>query len=149
MFNLVSVLPHLNACLNSLSFLFLLAGFYFIRKRQIGSHQLCMKIAFGSSVIFLICYLLYHSLRAYYFHIGPSKFMGTGWIRPVYFAILLTHTVLAALVAPLALVVIIRALTGRFPQHAKLARWTLPVWLYVSFTGVVVYVLLYHLYPHQ
>jgi uncharacterized membrane protein YozB (DUF420 family) len=108
-----------------------------------------MKIAFGSSVIFLICYLLYHSLRAYYFHIGPSKFMGTGWIRPVYFAILLTHTVLAALVAPLALLVIARALTGRFLQHAKLARWTLPVWLYVSFTGVVVYVLLYHLYPHQ
>jgi uncharacterized membrane protein YozB (DUF420 family) len=146
MYQLMSVLPHLNACLNSLSGIFLLAGFYFIRNHKIESHRKCMLTAFIASSIFLASYLTYHSLRAYYFHIGPTRFTGEGWIRPVYFTVLITHTILAVVIAPFILVTLSRALKGRFIVHAKLARWAFPVWLYVSMTGVFVYVMLYQVY---
>jgi uncharacterized membrane protein YozB (DUF420 family) len=147
MFQLMSVLPHVNALLNSLSAAFLIIGFVFIRKREIRSHRKCMLTAFLCSVVFLSSYLLYHSLRAYYFHIGPTKFLGQGIIRPVYFTILTTHTFLAVLVVPFILVAVWRALHSEFEKHRKIAVWTFPIWLYVSVTGVVVYVMLYHLYP--
>jgi putative membrane protein len=146
MYQLMSVLPHLNACLNSLSGIFLLVGFYFIRNKKIESHRKCMLTSFIASAVFLASYLTYHSLRAYYFHIGPSRFTGEGWIRPVYFSVLITHTILAVVIAPFILVTLSRALKGRFFVHAKLARWTFPVWLYVSITGVFVYVMLYQVY---
>ena len=103
------------------------------------AHRACMLSAFGCSTLFLISYLIYH------FHVGSMPFKGQGWIRAVYFTILLSHTILAAAVVPLALVTLSRALKNRFPAHKRIARWTFPVWLYVSVTGVVVYVMLYKL----
>jgi uncharacterized membrane protein YozB (DUF420 family) len=132
-------LPTLNAALNSLSAIFLVAGYYFIRSKNISAHQTCMALAFASSTLFLISYLVYH------YQVGSVPFKGQGWIRTVYFAVLLTHTTLAASVVPLALVTLVRALKRKFDRHKKIARWTFPIWLYVSITGVVVYVMLYRL----
>jgi uncharacterized membrane protein YozB (DUF420 family) len=143
---LLGVLPHLNAFLNSASVVFLLFGLYFIRKRDFSRHRKSMLGAFLTSSLFLISYILYHSLRTYYVHLGPTRFTGQGWIRPVYFAILTSHTILAAIIGPVILVTLYRALKGRFELHRRLARWTYPIWLYVSITGVLVYVLLYHVY---
>lgn len=136
----LSALPALNATLNATCALLLGAGFLFIRRRKILAHKICMVSAFTVSVLFLVSYLTYH------YHVGSVKFEGQGWIRPVYFAILISHTILAAVILPLALVTLSRALAARFDKHVKIARWTLPIWLYVSVTGVVVYWLLYHLY---
>lgn len=136
----LSALPALNATLNATCALLLGAGFLFIRRRKILAHKICMGSAFTVSVLFLVSYLTYH------YHVGSVKFEGQGWIRPVYFAILISHTILAAVILPLALVTLSRALAARFDKHVKIARWTLPIWLYVSVTGVVVYWLLYHLY---
>ena len=102
-----------------------------------------MLAAFGCSVVFLVSYLVYH------YHVGSVKFQGRGWIRPVYFTILLTHTILAATVVPLALITLVRALRERFDAHRRIARWTFPIWLYVSVTGVVVYWMLYVLAPSR
>jgi uncharacterized membrane protein YozB (DUF420 family) len=135
----VSELPSVNAALNSLSAVLLTTGYYFIKSRRIGAHRACMLSAFVCSTLFLISYLVYH------YQVGSVPFKGQGWIRTVYFTILLTHTVLAAAVVPLALMTLSRALKGRFPAHRRIARWTFPVWLYVSVTGVVVYVMLYKL----
>lgn len=134
-------LPTLNAALNATSAVLLLLGYRFIRRREITAHRACMLAAFAVSVIFLISYLTYH------FQVGSVRFQGSGWIRGVYFTILITHTILAALVPPLAVVTLTRALRGQFERHRRLARWTFPIWLYVSVTGVVVYVMLYQLYP--
>ncbi|HEY0544856.1 MAG TPA: DUF420 domain-containing protein [Pyrinomonadaceae bacterium] len=139
--NYIYALPHLNATLNSISALLLITGYIFIRKGNVAAHHRCMIAAFIASVIFLISYLTYHA-----FH-GSTPFRGVGWVRPVYFTILLTHTVLAAVVAPLAVVTLLRALRERFDKHRKIARWTFPVWLYVSVTGVIVYLMLYQIYP--
>jgi uncharacterized membrane protein YozB (DUF420 family) len=139
--NYIYALPHLNATLNSISALLLITGYIFIRRRKIAAHRLCMLAAFTASVIFLISYLTYH-----WFH-GSTPFKGAGWVRPVYFTILLTHTVLAVVVAPLAIVTLVRALSERFDKHRRIARWTFPVWLYVSVTGVIVYLMLYQMYP--
>jgi len=132
-------LPALNAVLNALSAVLLLAGYRFIRRREIARHRLCMLAAFGVSVAFLTSYLIYHA------QVGSVRFPGTGFIRPVYFAILITHTLLAISVPPLAIITLARGLGGRFERHRSIARWTFPIWLYVSVTGVVVYWMLYHL----
>lgn len=137
----LSALPALNACLNAGSAAFLVAGFLSIRRGSVNAHRACMLAAFSLSVLFLVSYLTYH------YHVGSVRFTGQGWIRPVYFTILISHTTLAAAVLPLALVSLWRALRGRFEAHRRIARWALPVWLYVSVTGVVVYLMLYRLGP--
>ncbi len=141
MFPLIPIasLPHLNALLNAASALLLLAGYYFIRQRRVTAHRRCMVAALGSSGLFLVSYLIYH------FSVGSVRFQGTGWIRPVYFAVLVSHTVLATAIVPLVLLTVVRALRQRFDKHRAIARWTLPLWLYVSATGVVVYWMLYQM----
>ena len=133
-----SDLAGVNAALNSVSAVFLILGFIFIKKKQISRHKTCMLVAFSASTLFLISYILYH------YHVGSVPFQGRGWIRPVYYSLLLSHIVLAAAIVPMVLVTLARALKGRFNQHRRLARWTLPLWLYVSVTGVTVYWMLYH-----
>lgn len=138
---LVATLPALNAALNATSAVLLVAGYLFIRRRKVTQHKLCMLSAFGVSCVFLVSYL---TLRYY---AGMTRFTGQGWIRPVYFSILTSHTILAAAIVPLALVTLSRAFRGRLDRHVRIARWTLPLWLYVSVTGVLVYWILYHLFP--
>ena len=145
--NALNIFPHLNAALNALSGIFLLSGFYFIMKRRIAEHRLCMLTASSVSALFLISYISHHALRTYYFGLGPTKFTGEGLIRPIYFTILTSHTILAALVAPFVVVTLRRALKGRYDAHKNIARLVFPVWLYVSVTGVIVYLLLYQFYP--
>lgn len=139
---MISYLPSLNAALNSLSALLLAAGFLFIRGKNVSAHRLCMLAAFSTSILFLISYLVYH------FQVGSVPFPGGGWIRVLYFTILLSHIILAAAIVPLALVTLGRALKGNFARHKRIARWTLPLWLYVSVTGVIVYWMLYRLGFH-
>ncbi len=133
----VSSLPALNATLNSASAILLACGWVLIRRRRIAAHRACMATAFVVSTAFLVSYVIYHM------HAGSVPYTGTGPLRPIYFFILITHIILATAIVPLALVTLGRALRGRFAAHARLARWTLPIWLYVSVTGVVVYVMLY------
>ncbi|OVE77030.1 hypothetical protein BVX98_03800 [bacterium F11] len=132
-------LPTLNAGLNCLSALFLTAGFVFIKNKNRAAHQFCMIGAVVSSLLFLSFYLTYH------FQVGATSFEKTGWIRPVYFFILITHTVSATAIVPLVLVTLYQALRHNFAKHARIARWTWPIWMYVSLTGVLVYVLLYRI----
>jgi uncharacterized membrane protein YozB (DUF420 family) len=132
-------LPAVNAALNSMSAALLVAGFFYIRSGKPQAHKTCMLAALACSTLFLISYLVYH------YQVGSVPFKGQGWIRPVYFAILLTHTILAAVVVPLVLLTVTRGLRQRFDAHRRIARWTFPVWLYVSVTGVVVYWMLYWL----
>ena len=134
----VTALPLVNACLNTLSAGLLTAGFVFIRRRRIVAHVACMLGAFAVSTLFLLSYVTYH------YHAGSQPFPGQGWIRPVYFAILISHTTLALALVPLVTITLRRALRGKFERHRRIARFTLPIWFYVSVTGVVVYVLLYH-----
>ena len=136
----VRYLPTVNASLNGLGAVFLVVGYLMIRNRRIAAHRACMLTAFGCSMMFLTSYLIYH------YYTGSTPFPGTGFIRPLYFFILITHIALAVTVPPLAIMTLWRAWNERFEAHARLARWTLPIWLYVSVTGVVVYVMLYHLY---
>jgi putative membrane protein len=136
----LAALPTLNAALNSASAVLLLCGYGFIRQRQIFAHRLCMLGAFTCSTVFLVSYVYYHV------HAGILHFHGQGWIRPVYFTLLTSHTILAVTILPLVLITLYRALRGQFERHRRIARWTLPLWLYVSVTGVVVYWLLYHVY---
>ena len=137
----IPALPHLNAALNTTSALLLLAGFRFIRLGRIQAHRNCQISAVVTSTLFLISYLTYH-----YYH-GATRFTGEGFVRPVYFTILLTHTILAVVIVPLILVTLYRAARRDFIRHRRIARWTLPLWLYVSVTGVLVYLLLYQIYP--
>jgi uncharacterized membrane protein YozB (DUF420 family) len=130
-------LPAVNAALNSLSAVFLFAGYLFIRGKNRAAHRRCMLGAFACSILFLISYLVYH------FQVGSVGFKGQGWIRPVYFAILISHTVLATAVVPLALITLTRARREKFAAHRRIARWTLPIWFYVSVTGVAIYLMLY------
>jgi putative membrane protein len=139
----LSQLPTLNASLNATSAALLITGYYCIRQQNITAHRLCMGSAFMVSVLFLCSYLYYHA------HAGSTRFTGVGWIRPVYFTILLSHTVLAAMVPFLAIATLYRALKQDWDKHRRIARWTLPIWLYVSVTGVVIYWLLYHVYRPQ
>ena len=133
----VRTLPRLNAALNGASFLFLSMGLAFILNRKIGFHKACMTTAFFTSALFLVSYLTYH------FQAGSVKYAGEGWMRNAYFAVLISHTVLAILVAPLAIVTIRLAWHEKFDRHMSIARWTLPLWMYVSLTGILVYTLLY------
>ncbi|MEM7481491.1 MAG: DUF420 domain-containing protein [Acidobacteriota bacterium] len=135
----LTLLPTLNAAINSVVSVLLVVGFVLIRQRRIAAHRACMLAAVGLSVLFLISYLVYH------FQVGSVRFTGTGTARTVYFTILLSHTILAASVPFLAIITLVRALRERFDQHRKIARWTLPIWLYVSVTGVMVYWMLYRM----
>jgi uncharacterized membrane protein YozB (DUF420 family) len=132
--------PAINAGLNGASAIFLLLGYIFIRSRRILQHKICMLSAFTCSIVFLCCYLYFH------FHAGLIRFGGEGWIRPVYFALLISHTILAVTIVPLAVVTLSYALREKFGSHMKIARWTFPLWLYVSVTGVIIYWLLYIAY---
>jgi putative membrane protein len=135
----LSDLPAVNATLNSASALLLAAGYFFIRRRNVAAHRRCMIAALAASTLFLTSYLIYH------YNVGSVPFTGRGWIRGVYFSILITHTILAAVIVPLVLVTLSRALRADFVRHRRIARWTLPIWFYVSVTGVVVYWMLYRL----
>ena len=134
-----SMLPALNATLNAIAAVLLTAGWINIRRRNIAAHRACMLAAFGASTLFLVSYVIYHARAA------SVPFTGQGWIRPVYFSILITHIVLAAVIVPLALTTIYRALRGELWRHKRIARVTLPIWLYVSVTGVLVYLMLHRL----
>ena len=138
-----SDLPAVNACLNGLSAIFLTAGYYFIRQQNKSAHRNCMIAAFCTSTIFLICYLVYH------YRAGRTVFKEPHWFRPIYLILLFTHTVLAVVIVPLVLITLNRALKQRFVLHKKIARWTWPIWMYVSVTGVVIYFLLYIKFPQH
>ena len=137
----LTALPPLNASLNAASAACLVLGLVFIRRKQIDAHRNCLLTAVGLSCLFLVSYLYYH------FHAGVTRFPGTGAARAVYFTILISHTLLAATIPVLAPITVWLGLKRRDERHRRLARWTFPIWLYVSVTGVVVYMMLYHLYP--
>lgn len=145
--DLLPIFPHLNAGLNALSAVFLVAGFYFIMRTRVHEHRICMLGASSVSALFLVSYIAHHALRTYYFGLGPTKFTGEGIIRPIYFTILTSHTILAACIAPFVIITLRRGLKGRYDAHKRLARLVFPIWLYVSVTGVIVYLLLYQFYP--
>ncbi len=133
----VNTLPAVNASLNAISGVLLLTGYASIRHRRIAFHRACMLSAFAASTLFLVSYLIYHA------NAGSRPFPGLGLVRPVYFALLVSHVLLAASILPLALVTVSRGLRGRYDRHVRIARWTLPIWIYVSATGIVIYLMLY------
>jgi uncharacterized membrane protein YozB (DUF420 family) len=135
----ITVLPTLNAILNGTAAVLLACGYAMIRRRRISAHRACMLCAFAASVLFLISYTVYHAQA------GSHPFPGHGLARPVYFSILISHVLLAALILPLAIVTLTRALRAHYARHRQIARWTFPLWLYVSVTGVVIYVMLYRM----
>jgi uncharacterized membrane protein YozB (DUF420 family) len=140
----LSDLPAVNATLNGTSAILLTAGYVFIRRGNRIAHRNCMIAAFVTSTVFLICYLTYHfTVRTL------TRFLGPEWFRPIYRAILLTHTVLAVVIVPLILMTLSRAWRQRFDQHKRIARWTWPLWMYVSVTGVMIYLLLYQVFPQK
>jgi len=130
-------LPAVNASLNALSGVLLLCGYTLMRLRRIELHRKFMIAAFATSALFLVCYVVYHA------QVGSVRFTREGFVRPLYYTILLTHVTMAIVVVPLAIITLSRGLKGRYPQHRRIARWTFPIWVYVSVTGVLVYVLLY------
>ena len=134
-------LAPINSVLNAIAAVLLLAGFYCIRRGRIRLHRTFMLSAFAVSVTFFVSYSVYH------YHVGDVRFQGHGWVRPAYFTILASHVFLAAAIVPLVLITLWRALSGNFQRHRRIAIWTWPLWIYVSITGVVVYGMLYHLYP--
>lgn len=129
----LKILPAFNALLNAITTGFLTIGFYFIRNGKIQYHKRCMLTAFVLSILFLLSYVLYHTFAE------ETKYGGEGWLKTVYFSLLISHIILAGCIVPLALITLIRALSERFDKHKKIARWTLPLWLYVTVTGVIVY----------
>jgi uncharacterized membrane protein YozB (DUF420 family) len=130
-------LPAVNASLNAISGVLLVIGYALMRARKIELHRRVMIAAFAASSLFLVCYVVYHA------QVGSVRFTRQGFVRPLYFTILITHVTLAAVVLPLAILTLARGLAAKYPQHRRVARWTFPIWLYVSVTGVLVYVLLY------
>ena len=134
-------LPVVNATLNATSAVLLASGYGFIRWRQITAHKRCMLAACVTSALFLLSYLTYH------YYVGSMPFRGQGWVRPLYFTILISHTILAVVIVPLALITLLRAWKADFSRHVRIARWTLPIWFYVSVTGVIIYAMLYQLFP--
>jgi uncharacterized membrane protein YozB (DUF420 family) len=134
---MIKLLPSVNAILNLTAAILLIWGYVLIRRKQVQTHRKVMLSAFAVSSAFLVCYLIYHA------QVGSVRYQKTGALRAIYFSILATHTVLAAAVPPLAIVTLNRGLRARFDKHRRIARWTLPIWLYVSITGVVVYMMLY------
>jgi len=135
-----SMLPAMNATLNGISAVLIAAGHFLIGRNKVNAHRNCMIGAVLASTLFLTSYVYYHV------HVGSVPFPGRGWMRPVYFTILISHTVLAVAVVPLVIITLSRALRQRFDRHRAIARWTYPIWMYVSVTGVTVYLMLYHLY---
>ena len=142
-------LPAVNATLNGLSAVFLSWGLYFIRRRNQIAHRNCMLAAFATSTLFLICYITYHTYVARVLHRGPTRFIDPAWFRPFYLSILGTHTVLAIIIVPLAIITLSRGLKARFEAHKRISRWTWPLWMYVSVTGVLIYFLLYQIFPQK
>ena len=139
----LSDLPAVNACLNGLSTVFLISGYILIKKWRQNAHRNCMVGALISSTIFLTCYLIYH------YNAGRTTFQNPQWFRPYYLVILLTHTVLAVAIVPMVLATVFYAFRNNFNAHKRIARWTWPVWMYVSVTGVLIYFLLYQIFPQQ
>ena len=137
----ISYLPHLNACLNATSAILLFSGWRFIKAHNVAAHRACQISALIVSLLFLTSYLTYH-----YNH-GTTRFQGTGLVRPIYFTILISHTILAIVIVPLVALTFFRAVRSDFVRHRRIARITLPLWLYVSVTGVIVYLMLYQIYP--
>jgi uncharacterized membrane protein YozB (DUF420 family) len=135
-----SVLPAVNATLNATSGIFLLTGYVLIKQRRIDAHRNAMLAAFTSSTLFLVSYLVYH------YHVGSHPFAGQGAIRPVYFAILISHVVLAVVILPFIISTLTKGLRAQYVRHKRVAKWTFPLWMYVSVTGVIVYVMLYQIY---
>lgn len=135
-----SIFPAINAMLNGTSAVLLVAAHRMIARGRIATHRALMLMAVGTSTLFLISYLYYHA------HVGSVRFQGHGWSRPVYFTILISHTILAATIVPLVIITLTWALRGRFDRHRAIARWTYPIWLYVSVTGVVIYAMLYQIF---
>lgn len=135
-----SIFPRINATLNGSSALLLITGRVLIARGNRAAHRAVMLTALGTSSLFLVSYLYYH------YHVGSVHFRGTGWTRPLYFTILISHTILAAIIVPMVIVTLTRALRGQFDRHRAIARWTFPIWLYVSVTGVVVYLMLYRIF---
>jgi uncharacterized membrane protein YozB (DUF420 family) len=133
-----AIFPAINATLNGASTILLLIGRWLISRRRIAQHRLVMLTALVTSTLFLISYVYYHV------HVGSVRFQGTGWARPVYFTVLISHVLLAIVIVPMVIVTLTRALRERFDKHRAIARWTYPLWLYVSVTGVLVYFMLYH-----
>ena len=140
-------LPAVNAAFNGLAACFLLAGYVFIRRQNRTAHRDCMIAALASSALFLAGYLTYHTYVAYVLHKGPTVFKEPAWFRPIYLTILITHTILAVAILPLVFITLSRAVKQRFELHKKIARWTWPIWMYVSVTGVLIYYLLYQKFP--
>jgi putative membrane protein len=137
----ISDLPAINACFNAGSTLLLIAGYVLIKRQRQIAHRNCMIGALITSTLFLAGYLTYHA------YAGSTRFRDPQWFRPIYLAILLTHTILAAAVVPLVLVTVVPALRERWDRHRRIARWTWPIWMYVSVTGVLIYLLLYQIFP--
>ena len=137
----LSDLPAVNAVLNTLSTIFLTCGYIFIRRQRQVAHRNCMIGAVISSALFLTCYLIYH------YNAGRTVFRDPAWFRPIYLTILLTHTILAVVIVPMVLTTLYHAVRRQFERHKKIARWTWPIWMYVSITGVLIYFLLYHVFP--
>jgi uncharacterized membrane protein YozB (DUF420 family) len=135
--------PALNATLNGTSAVLLLTGRVLIARGRIAAHRTCMIAAVIASALFLGCYLFFH------FKVGNILFLGQGWVRPVYFAILISHVTLAVVIVPLVIITLLRGLQARYDKHRAIARWTWPLWMYVSVTGVVVYFMLYQWFPHS
>ena len=136
-----SIFPAINASLNGTSAVLLASGRVFIARGKMAAHRACMIAAVAASSVFLVSYLYYHA------HVGSVRFRGVGWVRPLYFSILTTHTILAAIIVPLVILTLSRGLRSRFDRHRAVARWTFPLWMYVSITGVVIYLMLYKLFP--
>ena len=132
-------LPAVNATLNAISGVLLVIAYTLIRQRKIEQHRRVMLAAFVTSSLFLVCYVIYHA------QVGSVRFTRQGFVRPLYFTILITHVTLAAAVLPMAIVTLSRGLKAKYPQHRRIARWTFPIWLYVSVTGVLVYLMLYQM----
>ncbi|HEY6765311.1 MAG TPA: DUF420 domain-containing protein [Candidatus Sulfotelmatobacter sp.] len=135
--------PALNATLNGTSGVLLLTGRWFISRGRVTAHRACMIAAMVASAVFLCCYLFFH------YEVGNILFLGQGWSRPVYFTILISHVTLAIIIVPMAIITLNRGLKARYPQHRAIARWTWPLWMYVSVTGVIVYMMLYQWFPHS
>lgn len=135
----VTDLPALNATLNAISTVLLVTGYVFIRRGERQKHKACMIAALITSALFLTSYVIYHA------QVGSVPFKGTGWIRTLYFVVLIPHVILAAAIVPPILITVSRALSAKYDKHRRIARWTLPLWLYVSVTGVMVYLMLYQM----
>ena len=142
-------LPAVNACLNSLSTVLLTIGFIFIKRGNKNAHRNCMVGALVTSTVFLACYVFYHYKMKQAYGEAHTKFLDPAWFRPIYLTILFTHLIGAFLIVPLVLLTVSRAIRQKFELHKKIARWTWPIWMYVSVTGVVIYLLLYQIYPQR